>query len=61
MDKRPLNPPGREQVKVVVMGLSEAKRAKRPSPRFLALIEQFARSPAGALANTLTSWLPDLD
>ncbi|WP_199173265.1 ISL3 family transposase [Pollutimonas subterranea] len=34
-----------------------AKRARKMLPRFLALIEQFANSPAKALANTLTSWL----
>jgi transposase len=34
-----------------------ARRAKRMLPRFLALIEQFANSPAQALAATLTSWL----
>lgn len=33
------------------------KRAKKLLPRFLALIEQFASSPARALADTLTSWL----
>ncbi len=34
-----------------------AQRAKRLLPRFLALIAQFANSPARALADTLTSWL----
>jgi transposase len=34
-----------------------AKRAKRMLPRFLALLEQFANSPARALAETLKSWL----
>jgi transposase len=34
-----------------------AKRAKKMLPRFLALIQQFANSPAKALAATLTSWL----
>lgn len=34
-----------------------AKRAKKLLPRFLALIEQFASSPAKVLADTLTSWL----
>lgn len=35
----------------------KAKRAKRLLPRFLALLEQFANSPAKALADTLRSWL----
>lgn len=34
-----------------------AKRAKKLLPRFLALIAQFASSPARALADTLTAWL----
>jgi transposase len=33
------------------------RRAKKLLPRFLALIEQFANSPAKTLAATLTSWL----
>ncbi|MEJ1730695.1 transposase, partial [Escherichia coli] len=32
-------------------------RAEKMMPQFLALIEQFARSPARALAETLRSWL----
>lgn len=35
----------------------KAKRAKKMLPRFLELIEQFAHSPAHALARTLRSWL----
>ena len=35
----------------------KAKRAKKMLPQFLALIEQFAHSPAHALARTLRSWL----
>lgn len=35
----------------------KANRAKKLLPRFLALIEQFANSPAKTLAATLTSWL----
>src|SRR5690606_6441877 len=35
----------------------KAKRAKKMLPRFLALIQQFADSPAKVLAATLTSWL----
>ena len=34
-----------------------AKRAKRMLPQFLALLEQFAHSPAYSLASTLKSWL----
>src|SRR5690606_7219436 len=34
-----------------------AKRARKMLPHFLALIEQFANSPAKTLAATLTSWL----
>lgn len=34
-----------------------ARRAKRMLPDFLALIDQFANSPARTLADTLTSWL----
>lgn len=34
-----------------------AKRAKKMLPRFLALIQQFAQSPAKILAATLTAWL----
>jgi transposase len=34
-----------------------AKHARWLLPRFLALIEQFTRSPAQALADTLRSWL----
>lgn len=34
-----------------------AKKAKQLLPRFLALLEQFASSPAKALAETLRSWL----
>ena len=33
------------------------QRAQKLLPRFLALIEQFANSPAKTLAATLTSWL----
>lgn len=33
------------------------QRAKKMLPRFMALIEQFANSPAKTLAATLTSWL----
>ncbi|NYT66927.1 ISL3 family transposase, partial [Alcaligenaceae bacterium] len=35
----------------------KAKRAKKLLPRFLALLQQFAQSPAKVLAATLTSWL----
>jgi len=35
----------------------KAKRVKKLLPPFLALIEQFANSPARALAETLKSWL----
>lgn len=41
----------------LVLKTVKAKRARRLLPQFLALIEQFARGPAHALANTLTSWL----
>jgi transposase len=34
-----------------------AKRARKMLPKFLALIQQFAQSPAKALAATLHSWL----
>jgi len=35
----------------------KAKQVKKQLPRLLALLEQFARSPARALASTLQSWL----
>jgi len=35
----------------------KARRAKKLLPRFLALLEQFAHSPAYSLASTLKSWL----
>ncbi|MEO6959761.1 MAG: transposase [Burkholderiaceae bacterium] len=41
----------------LLMKTLKAKRAKKMLPPFLALIEQFANSPAKALANTLRSWL----
>ncbi|WP_041709605.1 transposase [Advenella kashmirensis] len=34
-----------------------AKQAAKMQPRLLALLEQFAHSPAQALAGTLKSWL----
>ena len=41
----------------LVMKTVKARRAKHLLAPFLALIEQFAASPAKALANTLKSWL----
>ena len=41
----------------LLMKTLKAKRAKKMLPQFLALIEQFAHSPAHALARTLRSWL----
>ncbi|HEX7388138.1 MAG TPA: transposase [Castellaniella sp.] len=41
----------------LVLKTLTAKRAKKMLPKFLALIGQFERSPARALAATLTSWL----
>jgi len=41
----------------LLLKTQKAKRVKKLLPRFLALIEQFANSPARALAETLKSWL----
>src|SRR3546814_19596865 len=44
-------------MRFLVLKTLTAKRAKKRLPRFLALLRQFAHSPAKALAATLTSWL----
>jgi transposase len=41
----------------LVLKTIKATRARKMLPRFLRLLEQFAHSPAYALANTLKSWL----
>lgn len=41
----------------LVMKNLKAKRARQMLPKFLALIRQFAQSPAKVLADTLNSWL----
>ncbi|MFC4352871.1 ISL3 family transposase [Fodinicurvata halophila] len=44
-------------MRFLLMKTLNAKRAKKVLPRFLALLEQFDKSPAKALATTLRSWL----
>lgn len=44
-------------MRLLLLKTLNAKRAKKMLPRFLALIQQFAQSPAKVLAATLTSWL----
>lgn len=44
-------------MRFLLMKTLNAKRARKVLPRFLALLEQFANSPAQALATTLRAWL----
>ncbi|WP_211217781.1 transposase [Fodinicurvata sediminis] len=44
-------------MRFLLMKTLNAKRAKKVLLRFLALLEQFDKSPAKALATTLRSWL----
>lgn len=57
--------PGKEQVRVIVIDMNgflvqksiRAKQVKTLLPQLLRLLEQFAHSPARALASTQQSWL----